>query len=72
MPTYPYTCTSCNNEFEVEQRITAEPLVVCEACNQPTLKRLIANTSFTLRGGGWASDLYSKKSCNGDCKGCDK
>lgn len=60
MPTYPYQCEACGNEFEIEQRITDEPLKHCENCGTRFgLKRLISNTSFVLRGNGWANDLYS-------------
>ena len=74
MPQYPYVCTSCKQEFEYEQRITAEPLRTCEACGQPTLKRQIAGTSFVLNGRGWYRDGYASSNvkCDGNCKGCDK
>jgi len=72
MPQYPYVCTSCNKEFEYEQRITAEPLKTCEACGQQTLVRQIAGTSFVLNGGGWYRDGYTSSKCDGNCKGCDK
>jgi putative FmdB family regulatory protein len=73
VPTYPYVCTSCNKEFEVEQRITAEPLTTCEACGQPALKRQIAGTSFVLKGQHWYKDGYSSNvKCEGNCKGCEK
>jgi putative FmdB family regulatory protein len=59
MPIYEYACEKCESEFEVEQRITDAPLKTCPRCRSRKIKRLISNTSFVLKGGGWYSDLYS-------------
>lgn len=59
MPIYEYACERCKKEFEVEQRITEEPLKRCPSCRSTKIKRLISQTSFVLKGGGWYSDLYS-------------
>lgn len=52
MPIYEYRCMRCNEQFEITQRITDDPLSTCELCGSQ-LKRLITNTSFVLKGGGW-------------------
>lgn len=59
MPIYDYACEKCEREFEVEQRITEEPLKTCPQCKSRKVKRLISQTSFVLKGSGWYSDLYS-------------
>ena len=59
MPIYEYACERCDDEFEVEQRITDDPLKRCPSCRSPRVKRLISQTSFVLKGSGWYSDLYS-------------
>ena len=59
MPIYEYACERCDSEFEVEQRITEDPLERCPSCRSPKVKRLISQTSFVLKGSGWYSDLYS-------------
>jgi putative FmdB family regulatory protein len=59
MPIYEYACAKCEREFEVEQRITEDPLKACPECGSRRVKRLISQTSFVLKGGGWYSDLYS-------------
>jgi putative FmdB family regulatory protein len=52
MPIYEYRCVKCNEQFEVMQKITDDPLSTCELCGG-NLKRLITNTSFVLKGSGW-------------------
>lgn len=59
MPTYEYRCDKCEREFEVEQRITEDPIRSCPSCRSRKVRRLISQTSFVLKGGGWYSDLYS-------------
>lgn len=59
MPIYDYACEKCQHQFEVEQRITEDPVKVCPACRSRKVKRLISLTSFVLKGSGWYSDLYS-------------
>lgn len=59
MPIYEYACGKCDHEFEVEQRITEDPIKTCPACRSRKVKKLISQTSFVLKGGGWYSDLYS-------------
>src|SRR5262245_10243765 len=61
MPVYVYACEKCGHEFEAEQRITEDPLKTCPRCRARKLKRLISQTSFVLKGGGWYADLYSSK-----------
>jgi len=61
MPIYEYACGACGNEFEAEQRITEDPIKTCPECKSRQVKRLISQTSFVLKGGGWYSDLYATR-----------
>jgi putative FmdB family regulatory protein len=70
MPIYEYLCDKCEREFEVEQRITEDPIRSCPHCRSRKVRRLISQTSFVLKGSGWYSDLYSssKSKSEGDAK----
>lgn len=61
MPTYEYGCDSCGKQWELEQRISADPIRKCPKCGKMKAKRLISGGgNFILKGGGWYSDLYHK------------
>ncbi|MFA5983441.1 MAG: zinc ribbon domain-containing protein [Methylococcaceae bacterium] len=53
MPIYEYQCQSCGHEHEALQKLSAEPLVDCPACNKPELVKKISASGFRLKGGGW-------------------
>src|SRR5438067_3432292 len=59
MPIYEYACAACGNQFEEWQKITDKPVKSCPKCKAKKVERLISQTSFHLKGGGWYSDLYS-------------
>lgn len=70
MPIYEYHCTACDKTFEVFQKISDPPLAECPDCGKQ-VRRLISQTSFALKGGGWYKDGYSsagsaKKSGTGE------
>ena len=58
MPIYEYHCDACNTVFEEWRRhaddVMEEP---CPKCHK-TAHRLISNTSFVLKGGGWYVTEY--------------
>jgi len=60
MPTYEYGCKNCGHEWELEQRISANPIRKCPGCGKLKAKRLISAGNFILKGDGWYADLYSK------------
>lgn len=59
MPTYEYVCTSCGNQWEEMQKISAPALTDCPKCLAASAKRQISGGNFILKGGGWYADLYS-------------
>jgi putative FmdB family regulatory protein len=65
MPIYEYECLQCQEVIEAVQKISDEPLSTCPSC-AGELKKLISNSSFLLKGGGWYADGYS------NAGGCSK
>jgi len=67
MPTYDYLCAACGHEFELFQRMTADPERRCPECKKLKLKRLIgAGSGIVFKGSGfyetdYRSDSYKKK-----------
>ncbi len=65
MPIYEYECESCNMVTEVMQKISEEPLKTCPDCSG-SLKKLLSQSAFHLKGGGWYADGYSSSNgCGG-------
>lgn len=58
MPIYEFECENCHKITEVVQSISSPPLAACPAC-QSKVKKLISQSSFHLKGGGWYADGYS-------------
>lgn len=62
MPTYSYLCDGCGGTFELEQRISEDPVKKCSLCGKPQARRQITSGNFILKGGGWYSDGYGSGS----------
>lgn len=59
MPIYVYECKSCYNSFEVEQRITEDPLTTCECGGN--VRRVIQPVGIAFKGSGfYVNDSASK------------
>lgn len=58
MPTYEYGCEACGKTWELEQRISEDPVKKCPKCGKMKAKRLISGGNFMLKGGGWYADGY--------------
>jgi putative FmdB family regulatory protein len=59
MPIYEYACNACGHRFEEWQKMSDPPVRTCPKCKAKKVEKLISQTSFTLKGGGWYSDLYA-------------
>jgi putative FmdB family regulatory protein len=59
MPIYEYECQACQHRFEEWQKMADKPIKVCPKCKARRVEKLISQTSFQLKGGGWYSDLYA-------------
>ncbi len=53
VPIYEYQCEACSQTVEKLQKISDAPLVDCEACGKPRLKKMISSAGFRLKGQGW-------------------
>jgi putative FmdB family regulatory protein len=67
MPIYEYTCPNCQNVFEewlkTSEAVEAAP---CPKCGSQA-RRIISNTAFVLKGGGWyVTDYGYRKGTNED------
>lgn len=60
MPLYEYECTQCGQVEEVLQKFSDKPLKKCRTCSG-SLRKLISNSSFHLKGTGWYVTDYAKK-----------
>jgi putative FmdB family regulatory protein len=58
MPIYEYGCDSCKHVFEEIQRFSDPDPDRCPSCGQSPVRRLISNSSFHLKGGGWYASNY--------------
>src|SRR5499427_9173900 len=65
MPIYEYACAACGFKFEEWQKIKDKPVRTCPKCKAKKVERLISQTSFKLKGGGWYADLYAGPKPNG-------
>ena len=60
MPLYDYKCAKCGHIFEVQQRISEEPLKYCPQCKGP-IRRLISAAGIIFKGSGFHVNDYGKK-----------
>ncbi len=64
MPIYEYKCEACEKVSEVIQKMSDPSPEHCPKCNKGPLRKLVSNTAFVLKGGGWYADAYSDKKSN--------
>jgi putative FmdB family regulatory protein len=69
MPIYEYACAACGHRFEEWQKMSDKPVRTCPKCKAKKVEKLISQTSFTLKGGGWYSDLYAGPKPSASSKG---
>lgn len=58
MPFYDYRCNDCNIIVEIYRSIKDDSNVLCEICSEKMV-RMFSDTTFQLKGGGWAKDSYN-------------
>lgn len=66
MPTYDYHCDACHHDWELFQKITADPETKCPACGKKKARRLFGTgAAIVFKGSGfyetdYRSDSYKK------------
>lgn len=77
MPLYEYQCQDCGVQFEARQKFSDPPLQHCRNCGGE-VKKMISQTAFALKGGGWYEQGYSATKAApacpaaAGCSGCPK
>jgi len=61
-PIYEFRCDKCGRIMEESLPMTSKKEVtVCIHCNEYGAHRILSQSTFVLKGGGWYSDAYNKK-----------
>lgn len=69
MPIYEYFCEECNFTKEIMQKVSDPAPDKCSNCHKEgSLKKIISQSAFHLKGGGWYKDLYSSTKKNNNNK----
>jgi putative FmdB family regulatory protein len=55
---YEYRCSKCGLVFEVRQKFSDPPVTKCRECGA-AVEKLISQSGFALKGGGWYEQGYS-------------
>jgi putative FmdB family regulatory protein len=73
VPTYQYACTECDEQLEVRQSFTDDPLTVCPAC-EGRLRKVFNAVGVVFKGSGFykTDSRKSPDSGAGQDSGADK
>jgi putative FmdB family regulatory protein len=61
VPFYEYRCNSCGHRFEVLQRMSDEPVTVCEQCGAEAAERVLFAPAIHFKGSGFHNTDYGTK-----------
>lgn len=61
MPIYEYECSSCGKRFEFFLGLNDKPPQKCSHCKKGSIRKLVSNCSFQLKGTGWYVTDYARK-----------
>lgn len=65
MPTYEYLCKSCGHRFEIWQRMSDEPLMVCPACGAD-IRRVVFPAGIVFKGSGFYKTDHANGSAHAE------
>jgi len=60
MPIYEYKCAKCGHKIEIIQKMSDQPITVCEKCNG-SMSKVISPAGLMFKGSGWYVTDYSSK-----------
>lgn len=60
MPTYEYACRACGHIFEIVQKMSDDPLVICPECGG-ALRKVFAPPAISFKGPGFYATDHGKK-----------
>lgn len=61
MPIYEYKCLGCEKHFEKMQKVSDQPIAICESCGGKVEKQ-ISRSGFQFKGSGWYVNDYASAS----------
>jgi len=61
MPIYEYQCEACGTQTEIQQKMSDPAPASCDKCGKGPMTKLISQTSFVLKGGGWYTTDFRDK-----------
>jgi len=70
MPTYGYRCSNCGHEFEIQQKITDQPLKACPKC-QGKLAKILYPVGISFKGSGFYTTDYKGSGKSSDASSSD-
>lgn len=59
---YEYGCRTCGAQWELDHKVTEDPVKACATCGSLDFYRCCGSTGFQLIGVGWANTGYAKGS----------
>lgn len=62
MPIYEFECKSCGEILEHWQKVSDPYPTDCPVCKTGKLEKIISQTGFALKGGGWYVTDFKDKS----------
>lgn len=62
MPVYEYLCEDCGHQFEVSQKMSDDPIKVCENCGKKKVVRVLFAPAIHFKGSGFHNTDYGTKS----------
>jgi putative FmdB family regulatory protein len=68
MPTYEYACRACGHRFDIVQKMSDDPLVICPECGGE-LRKVFTAPAISFKGSGFYATDHGKKSKGGSDKG---